>query len=254
MTNKIVVYTAIFDDRDLLQVPIKFKDVTYVCFTDNPSIMSDIWKIVYIPGNQEHPRRQAKIFKICPHLYFPEYTYSLWVDATHIPQVHPEIMIEKYLKHDHMALFNHHKRTCIYEEAKECIKLGLDDPQIIKDQVKKYREAGYPESNGLATCTIMLRKHNEVSIIAAMNRWWSEIQSHSMRDQISFNFVMHIMQLSYFTIDLDVYKNTLFKRHYHLNTSEFYMLIDKYIGMAGIRLKAFSPRLYLFLKTKIFKS
>jgi hypothetical protein len=275
--NNIVVYTAIFGDRDFLQTPILFKGVSYVCFTDNPAIMSDVWKIVYVPPTEEHPRRQAKIFKILPHLYFPEFTYSIWVDATHIPKVHPRKLINQFLRKENIALFKHHKRNCIYDEAEECVALGLDDKDIIRNQILNYKNAGYPEQNGLSTCTVIFRKHNDANVITAMEKWWSEIKDFSMRDQISFNYVMHTLKTPFYEIKMDVYKNPFFQRFYHIGTPEFYrrldqsndgnnsylvklgintlgtfVFVDRCFGRLGGQLKVISPKLYYFLKRKFY--
>jgi glycosyltransferase involved in cell wall biosynthesis len=213
----IIVYTAIFGKRDILRDPPRFKGVSYVCFTDDPKLTSDIWHIKYVPQNHESPRKQAKKYKILPHLYFPEADYSLWVDGTHIPLQHPLSMVKKFLKNTDISLFKHHVRDCIYKEAEECISRKLDDEKIIRKQVASYKEKGYPSENGLATCTIILRKHSSEKVIGAMNSWWKEISENSIRDQISFDYIMHSHSLKYQSMGNNVYISDLFERFYHVN-------------------------------------
>lgn len=214
-SSKLVVYTAIFGNRDRLMRPTAFKNVDYICFTDNPSLKSDIWKIVYVKEGED-PRRLAKIYKILPHKFLPNYQYSLWVDGTHVPIQNPWIMVKKFLKHKDIALFSHFKRNCIYEEAKACIELNKDDSQVIIDQVTKYLREGFPRHAGLATCTVILRRHHQRAILSAMEDWWKEIVNHSVRDQLSFNYIMQKNQLEYEIIPGNVYKNKYFQFQHHI--------------------------------------
>ena len=49
--KRIAVYTAIFGDYDELEDPLmKVDGVDYICFTNNPKLMSSIWEIRYLDG------------------------------------------------------------------------------------------------------------------------------------------------------------------------------------------------------------
>lgn len=194
--NKIVVYTAIYGNYISLKDAIPSDNCDFVCFTDNTELKSDTWKVIYIDGFSKIPRRNAKIYKILPHRYFKEYEYSIWVDGTHIP-TDPSRIVDKYLGEDKIALFKHNKRNCIYEELKACIKQKKDNEHIMRAQVQSYKEDNYPANNGLATCSVILRRHNDPSIIKAMEDWWAEIEKYSTRDQLSFNYVMYKNNLPY---------------------------------------------------------
>src|SRR4051794_37365019 len=80
--NKIVVYTAITDNYDHLYEPLyKCDKFDYVCFTDNPNLKSDFWKIKTFQHCNYDATRKARYVKILPHLFFQDYNYSVWVDA-----------------------------------------------------------------------------------------------------------------------------------------------------------------------------
>jgi hypothetical protein len=214
--NKIVIYTAIFGDYDNLRDPDYIsKDYDYFCFTDNQKLQSNTWKINLI-SKTEDPVRTAKYYKIHPHLLFQDYDYSLWIDANIILQKEIEPLIEA-LEASQKALmtFQHEehsgKRNCIYDEAETMTELKRDHPETIKKQISKYKKEGYPENNGLISSGVMLRKHNSSELRKPMDDWFLEIETHSLRDQISFNYIAHKNNLEYSTFPWPVIDNPYFK-------------------------------------------
>jgi len=129
-------------------------------------------------------RRNAKIYKILPHLFFPDVDYHIWVDSNVTLNVEPMELIEKMDKD--VAVFAHWERDCIYEEAIAC--QTRDDPRIIKEQMERYRKEGYPEHAGLGMCFLIIRK-NTKTVATLNNAWWAEICAGSVRDQLSFPYI-----------------------------------------------------------------
>lgn len=72
--KKIVVYTKITkeDDRTILDIA-EDENIDHVCFTDDPNLKSDLWKIRYIKSEM------ADIIKIMPERVLPEYDYSIYI-------------------------------------------------------------------------------------------------------------------------------------------------------------------------------
>ena len=207
--GKMVVYTAIFGGKDELQDAPSFHNVDFLCFTDNPKLTSRAWKIVTVVSEGD-PRKAARIYKIVPHRFLSEYQCSLWVDGTHIPAVDPRYLVYKYLENVDIAMFAHYSRDCIYDEMQACIRYGKGNADDIRRQEAAYRSEGYPAHNGLATCTVILRRHHLAHVKRTMEDWWAEIERHSIRDQLSFNYVAYRNKLSYATIPGYVYNNFLF--------------------------------------------
>ena len=254
--STLVVYTAIFGRKDRLREPEVFPKVDYVCFTDDPSLRSKVWRIICVKG-KGNPRRLAKIYKILPHRFFPEYEWSLWVDGTHLPAENPQKLAYRFLKDKPMALFVHPERNCIYDEAKECLRRKLDQPRLIQSQIKKYKEIGYPARKGLAACTIIFRRHQEDLVKKAMEEWWKEIEEFSSRDQLSFNFVMWKHALRYTVIPWNIYINKYFTYKPHLDyipskkrqpDRGFFLNMNYWIGRIGYTIRAKSPFSYYVLK------
>ena len=86
-------------------------------------------------------------------------------------------------------MFRHPNRDCLYDEALVCAKTGLDNPEVIIAQVKKYEEEGFGRNRGLCEGSFILRRHT-AQVEAFNNYWWSEYCRHSARDQISMFYAL----------------------------------------------------------------
>ena len=134
------------------------------------------------------PKKSSLFYKsLTPD--FDKYDYSIWMDGNTTLKVDPEYLIDKYLKNASIAVLRHPDRDCIYEEAKTCQKLKLDSIRTIEEQMTRYREAKYPENNGLSCTTYILRRHTG-RVKEFNEKWWAEICKGSRRDQLSFDYAL----------------------------------------------------------------
>lgn len=195
---KLTIYTAIFGDYDILQDPLyTHRNIKYVCFTDK-ELESKIWDVRVVPIVELTPRREARKYKILSHKYI-DAEVSLWIDGSkHITQ-NPIPYIEEYLKVADL-LAGAHTRNCIYDEADKCISVRKGDPDKIKEQMKKYRKEKYPVKNGLINSSVILRKITP-KLIKVENDWWKELNTQSVRDQLSFNYVVWKNNFKYAILD-----------------------------------------------------
>ena len=149
--NTKVVYTAIYGNKDTLKNPRYVNpDFDYICFTDNKEIKSDVWRIIDSEPIHEDPVRSAKVFKIKPHEFLKEYNISIWVDANFLIMNDLNSFLKKAgnLNKAHMLVFQHDQgRDCIYDEARTILSDKKDDPQIVANQMKKYRKIFISLSN-----------------------------------------------------------------------------------------------------------
>ena len=159
--DKLVVYTALFGDYDDLIDPVeKFKGCDFVCFTDRKDLESDIWEIKIINEIDLPPNMINRKYKMFPNVFLPEYDISLYVDSNIFIKRNPVELLDKYLTHYDIALPKHFARNCIYEEAKEVIKLGKEKREIVEKQMSFYKKEGFPNDLGLTENNVILRKHN----------------------------------------------------------------------------------------------
>jgi len=161
-----MIYTAIFGEKDKLRDDVlRFDD-----------------SLKY----KDNPRLAAKIYKVLPHL-FMDTEWSVWIDGNIKLHVSEDRLIDMTKPYD-VGVFRHWERDCIYDEGEFCVKIGKDSRDVIAKQLSDYRQIGYPEKNGLAQCSILVRKHTD-EVKRLNEKWWSHISRYSIRDQISFPVV-----------------------------------------------------------------
>lgn len=225
MKNRIVIYTAIFGGYDELVEPDFLPEgCDFICFTDR-DLNSKIWQIKKVELLVGDMTRSARNYKILAHRFLADYEYSIWVDGNILVKNDANQLINKYLNDYNMAVYDHRQtkrdsRGSVFEEAEVLIKMASngkykDDPNIIKDQIVKYRQENFPDNNGLISSMIMLRRHNQPDVVQTMEDWWSEIQNHSRRDQLSFNYVAWKNNLNFVYMDGDSRDNDFFSWRPH---------------------------------------
>lgn len=229
MKNNKVIYTAIIGGYDKLIEP-KFKPNgwDFVCFTDR-ELESDTWEIRNTLPLYTDNTRTARKHKLLTHRYLPEYDFSLWVDGN-INIVGDPIELLPYIDNCNYATYDHNQnildpRKCIYEEARVILNFGdinmkrnpekgmgnyKDNPDAIKKQMIKFKEDGYPENNGLVVQMEVLRRHNEMDVIEAMESQWDILKYYSKREQLSFNYIAWKNHLRFEYIEGDSRLNKYF--------------------------------------------
>lgn len=195
--KKIAVITSSFGLTMKLSNPIKrFDTCDYICFSNDiiPDDHNSDWVIKKGPEFSLDPsfsnRRNAKIYKILPNLFLPDYEYYIWLDPTHELIVDPVALIEQYLNDFDIAVFRHNERHCIYDEAKVIKKLKIEYSDIIKRQVRYYKSLSYPRHNGLYELPCRIQRNNAETHRMGLC-WWEQICQFSSRDQVSFPFVIN---------------------------------------------------------------
>lgn len=186
--KRILIYTANFggyDPFNEIKKPFK-NNFDYVYVTDRP-FQSKNW-IVKTIKPELSGFLTAKMYKILPHRFFPEYDVSIWIDASAKDiQSNFEALLCHLNDGYNFILPKHPSRSCAYLEASTCISQNKGDPNKIRDQINKYKVEEFPENSGLYACGFLIRKHNE--IIEFSEAWWNEIINNSNRDQISFPYI-----------------------------------------------------------------
>ncbi len=192
--DRIAVYTAIFGGYDELLEPSYISPICdYYVFTDYDIPKDSAWKKIDISNMAELHGMDAyhlsKYIKMFPHAFFKDYKYSIWVDgATKI--IADLAAFADRLKDKCIGMFDNPVHDCIYTEGNYLIYYNRVNKQDIKRQLRAYQLEGYPKHNGMFECTVIVRKHNEEICIQLMNMWWDQVNQYTMRDQISFPFVL----------------------------------------------------------------
>lgn len=181
-------------------------DYDYVLFTDNKKLLKKgrylWWQIRPLYFSESDSVRNARWHKTHPHVLFPEYDYSIWLDSNiQISGVGVYTLIEKHIKAKHkIAIALHPCRDCIYDEAETCILSGKDNPAIINKQMDILKADKYPKHKGLYETNVLLRKHMDPKIVKLCDAWWEFIKNYSRRDQLSFNYLLWKFKVQHFPI------------------------------------------------------
>lgn len=212
-----VIYTVITGDKDILNEDINGNGAKLVCFSDVPR-KSKKWEIRIIPRIFSDVRRDSRIPKLLPHIYFPESTYTLYVDANIILKIPLQRVIDTWLEDADIAVFGHSTRDCLFDEAKECIRLELDKKEIIEAQIKRYK--GFPKKNGLYQGGVILRK-NTPAIKRFNEAWFAQYCTGCKRDQVSFPYVIEKEGITINAIKSHAYIHPWFEYFDHKILSEW---------------------------------
>ena len=173
--SKIVIYTAFTGDYDSLKEPEYIDDnCEYICFTDNPNIKSDIWKIIPMEDSNLDNNRKAKQYRLFPHKYLSDYKYSFWIDSSFKIIGSIREYIYKYLKNSMLNVL-HDERNCIYDEFIISASMDRYPTAILEKQIEKYQNEDMPSHYGLVSSGFIFREHKNPKIIKLMEDWWKEI-------------------------------------------------------------------------------
>ncbi len=216
-----VVYTAIYGDRDDLKEPaIELKDCDLVCFTDRKDLESKAFEIRFQPAVHSDPRISAKIFKMLPHRFFPDYDYSVWVDASIVFKRGDIIeLVNTYLDVHNMAVLAHSDTDCTYEAAELTSRwpeIDESGTQLIKKQIEEYKSLNFPRHSGFVSAGFILRRHLAPDVVRFDEDWWREIQRFP-RDELSFNYLAWKNSCKYAVIPGKVWDNDYFAVMSHLS-------------------------------------
>ena len=214
----IVVYTAITGNYDSLKDPIFIEEeLTYVCITNNLCIKSDVWDVRYIKNEGMDNVHLARYIKMNPHLFFPDYDMSIWVDGKF--QILDDLRkyVLQYQKESGIVCCPHPERSCICDELAACVLWtnGVNRDMII--QVADYLKNGFPINYGLYDTGCMVRLHNDCAVRDLMVEWQKEVAKYSFRDQLSFPYICWKNGYEPDICDLDIARNHWIRFKGHLS-------------------------------------
>ena len=193
---KLAVLTSLFGSRnDLRSLSVweRRYDVDYYAFLDREHKETLGWNQITSPSFTTYAewsnRRNAKIYKILPNLFLPNYDAYVWVDACQTVIRDPHAICEEVLKDNDIAVFKHSDRCCVYDEAQIVSRLKADSAETISKQVEYLESKNFPKNNGLYELACFVRKNNEITNQMGL-MWWEMICRFSSRDQISFPYIL----------------------------------------------------------------
>lgn len=261
LMKKIVIYTSIIGDYDILRQPnIIDEDFDYICFVKNGTKNTDtigIWRIVELPVLSESEYVISRYPKLNPHLVLPNYDYSLWIDGNIIIN-HCDIykiIKEKVKKGILYSGIHHWSRNCIYDEAKAIIYTGKDSICNVLKTIKFLSSMNYPQNFGLSENNVILRKHNDKQVKYLDGLWWDLFMKYSKRDQMTFGYCIYKSDIKWdylLPVGFTARNHYTFKALFHSNLKQksSFQKMNKYIG-GKLRMFYFTIFEQIIIKFKI---
>lgn len=193
MSDRIVIYTAIFGGYDRLREPRGACDgCDFVCFTDDRALRSDRWDIRYVDPAEEGGPLANRRRKMLPHRFFPEYDVSIYMDGNIRVVADPRPLVTEALRHHSIAIPRHPDRDNLYAEAQACVKLGLISQETAVRWLKCYIEKGIPCHGGLFENNLIVRRHRDPTVVRLMEAWWNSYRANGGRDQLSLVYLAYL--------------------------------------------------------------
>lgn len=217
---KCIVYTCVTNRYDPIVEPIYVSSkMQYIYFTDDKSVSDDqsAWEIRHIDrGNSINLNRY---YKLNPFEVLKDCDFSIYVDGNIqiVSDIRP-LCADAHNSKVGIAMHMHSSRKCVYKEGDLCIRLGRGNRARIREQMKRYRDEGFPEQFGLYEAPIIVVDHYNRTAKEIMKLWWEEFErSGSERDQLSLPYCMWKLGFNFDDIGClgnDVNYNPKFRKTY----------------------------------------
>ena len=220
--EKIAVYTVLFGNNDVITNPkVVNANCDYYVITDNAVDNTLVWKKLDIDmvnmGIKDDVLR-SRYYKMNSHLVFPNYKYSVYLDANIVLYGDPSDLICHINKKTGIAMHNLPARNSVYEEIYAREKIEPNDSEVLEAQKEKYKKEGFRSGEGLFECNVIIRNHNNTMCKKIMEDWWKEFMRYPKRDQVSFPYVLwkdDIAQSDIGIIANNIHRNPYFRIHEH---------------------------------------
>lgn len=168
-------------------------DWDYVCFTDNPKLLKHnfigVWKIEKTRCTDFDSKRNSGWHKTHPHILFPQYKYSVWIDSNIDVR---SAYLFNLVSNTKSNLFTakHNVRDCIYDEIDVVCQNSRDSIELCNLTKAFLKSEKMPVHYGLNETCVMYREHGNKQVKKIDDMWWNMIKNYSKRDQLSFSYVL----------------------------------------------------------------
>lgn len=189
-----VIYTVIVGGYDDVRSLPPFPGWDFVLLTDRkPPLWKRLlrrsrWQVRVFENPGLDLTRYSRLPKLKPHLFFPDYDYSVYIDGNARFKRDPSELLE-VLGWPDFAVSEHPFRSNLYDEFGECVRMGFDVLDVFEKQEEKYRREGLSDPAPLYENNLILRRHNHTKVVELGECWFQELCENSKRDQLSLPYI-----------------------------------------------------------------
>lgn len=210
---KICVYTYVLGGYDELleQAVAVDSEADFVCFTDDPDMRSETWRIELVtPRYPTDVVRSARELKILGHRVLDAYDVTVCIDASVLLRQPPERIVEAWLSDDvDMALPQHSYREQVLDEFDEVVRLNYDDRSRVHEQLLSYSVSDPDALTQKPLWTAILVRRRTTEVADAMRLWFDHVLRYSRRDQLSVNVALSRTRLRVRRVPIDNFSSEL---------------------------------------------
>jgi hypothetical protein len=188
------VYTALIGGYEKLREreSVVDSDVDFVCFTDDPSLVSTTWRVELIDVSFPMDSvRSARVLKTIGHPLLNQYEETIWVDNRVSLLGDPHAAFDELLADCDLFIFVHSFRDIVIDEFEAVVAGGYDDPGRVYEQLLHYSEIAPEVLNERALWTGFLPRRMTPEVRHISEVWHQQILRYSRRDQLSINVALH---------------------------------------------------------------
>ena len=224
--ERIAIYTSVFGDYDSLCLPRVFPENIDYYYISEKRVLENS-KVHWINADSVLPKwvnsdiKKNRYLKMHPHIVFPEYKYSVYVDGN-IEIVGDVSNCFKKSKTG-ISLYEHFNRDCLYYEGLQVVNFKRVCVDDVYNQLCRYLQEGMPLHYGLTEMALIAREHNNPVCREIMELWWKEFNRGAQRDQLSFMYSLWKLGYNYDDISIlgkDFRKSPYLRYFNHKNNSK----------------------------------
>lgn len=220
--SRIAIYTAVYGNYDSCFEPrVKPDNCDYYIFTDDVIENNDSsWKkrkVFFQKFESLSNAQKNRFVKMHPHLLFPEYDYSVYIDGNIEVVTDFTEFIHNFNEYG-IKFHLHFNRHCAYDEIDECIRQNKCSVEELEKYREKLLEEGFPRNFGLLEAPVICRKHHVDICKTIMEKWWDEYLNDISRDQLALAYVLYHMGIDLNKLGglgRDIHSDYAFIQHSH---------------------------------------
>lgn len=174
-------------------------------FTDHAALATTA-RLLPLRDEGQGPAILSRLPKLCPHLFFAGYDWVIYLDNNARFLLDPSRILRRVRKEHPEApkgryLFRHRRRTCAWEEADECLRLGYMTQAQHAHVHEIFASTAFPRKAGLFVNTCLIQRMGDVATDRLNEAWYASLTTETRRDQVMLPWLLARHQVEFRVLD-----------------------------------------------------